>query len=367
MPDPVLVGLGAIGLVAGLLMLARGMLAQRTAARIADIGSSPIGLLAAGEVRITGRAAAAGITLPSPVRDRACVYYRAVASVLEGADDRTVFDEQRGVGFFVKDATGEVRVFPRGATWEVPLDEPTPWAEGRAGVGHSLLLPPAPDEDPLHPDRDDLDFAMRRLVTESGGTREVRYREGRIEPGDTVTIVGRAVPFQDLADPTEVDQAGDVPVTLSGAVDAEHVPDAAALEDPAVAASYAEALEEGTLAASPAEAWGNAAIEGFGIGRPVRQANLDPGAPPAAGPGTPPASARVETASAGSVQRSFEIRPDAVVIAAGPGVPLLIAAGTPTVAAARHEGTFLSGLLGAVLAIASAILLAGALSGTIRL
>ena len=76
------------------------------------------------------------------------------------------------------------------------------------------------------------------------------------------------------ADPTEVDQAGDVLATLTGAVDANHVPDPSALQDPEVAASYAQALAEGTLARSPAEAWGNAAIEGFGIGQPVRPPEL---------------------------------------------------------------------------------------------
>ena len=50
------------------------------------------------------------------------------------------------------------------------------------------------------------------------------------------------------------------------------------------------------------------------------------------------------------------------LIAAGPGVPLLVSFGEPAVAASRYRDTFLMGLLGAVLAIGSAIVLAFALT-----
>jgi hypothetical protein len=365
MPDIVLIGLGAVGVVAGLGLLLRGLLAERRAARLEGIGPSPIGLLAAGEVRITGQAQAAGVTLTSPVRDRECLYYRAVGKAQDGDDERTLFDEERGIGFFVKDTSGEIRVFPRGATWEVSFDAETPWAEGRAGRGGSFLLPAAPDEDPLHRDRDDLDFAMPMLLAGSagGGRREMRYSEGRIEAGDTVTIIGRAVPFRDLADPTELDDAADELATLTGAVDEHHVPDPDALEDPEVAASYARALEEGTLASSPAEAWGNAAIEGFGIGQPARTPELDPAVQPPMMPDEMAATVSPPS-TAGDVARTFEIPPDRLVIAAGPDISLVIAAGTPAQAVARHEGSYLPGLIGAVLAIGSAILLALVLSGS---
>ncbi len=374
MPDPVLIGLGVVGMVGGLALLGRGLFAQRAGARISNLGSSRIGLLAAGEVRISGQVAAAGVTLTSPIRDRTCVYYHAVAKVRHGENERELFEEERGVGFFVKDASGEVRVFPRGAKWEVALDEATPFAEGRAGLSDGLLLPPGPAEDPLHPDRDDLDFGMPTLLAGSGlgGRRALRYREARIEPGETITVVGRAVPFRDLADPTEVDAAGDVLATLTGAVDWNYVADPGALDDPEVAASYAEAVRDGRLAASPAEAWGNAAIEGFGIGRPTRVPELDPalerrptsvggsgaGDSDTAGPGSTGAPVATPTL----IERSFELPPDRIVLAAGPDIPLLIAAGTPGEAVVRHEGIFFVGLLGAVLAIASALFLAIAFS-----
>ena len=32
------------------------------------------------------------------------------------------FNEERAVGFRVRDATGDIRVFPRGARWDAPVD-----------------------------------------------------------------------------------------------------------------------------------------------------------------------------------------------------------------------------------------------------
>ena len=404
MPAQLILGLAVAGLAAGLGMLVRGLRAQRSAARIGGTGTSRIGMLAAGEVRITGEAVPAGVTLTSRLRLRPCVYDRTVIRDSIGEGEITVMDEHRAVGFFVRDATGEIRIFPRGARWEVPLDVETATAAGGEWTGAAgLLLATDDGDDPLLPGRSEApDFAMSALVGFSGSApaaRELGYREARIEPGDVVTVVGRALPFGDLADPTEADHAE--LDTLTGAVDGNHVPDLGAHEDPEVAASYARAREEGILLADPVEAWGNAAIEGFGIGRPVRPPELDPGvtspgpgtaAPPAALPGLAglaglaaplaeplapvlaPLAAATRSFShlppgasdAVSVtDRSFEIAPDVLVIAAGPDIPLLIADGTPGEAYQRNEQQFLLGLLGAALAIGSAVLLALALSGAL--
>ena len=40
-----------------------------------------------------------------------------------------------------------------------------------------------------------------------GAGRPRRYREARLAPGDVVTVIGRALPFSDLADPAEADVA----------------------------------------------------------------------------------------------------------------------------------------------------------------
>jgi hypothetical protein len=65
------------------------------------------------------------------------------------------------------------------------------------------------------------------------------------------------------------------------------------------------------------------------------------------------------------VERAFELPPDALVVAAAGDTPLVIAAGTPGEVVARQEGVFLVGLLGAVLAIASAVFLALVASGNV--
>ena len=103
----------------------------------------------------------------------------------------------------------------------------------------------------------------RRLPAWATRTAGGRIAKTRLEPGDAVTIIGRAIPFSELSDPAGADIAngsGDSP------------------DDPEVAADLAAARAAGTLADDPAQAWGNAAIPGFGIGRPVAEPEIDPAA-----------------------------------------------------------------------------------------
>jgi hypothetical protein len=66
---------------------------------------------------------------------------------------------------------------------------------------------------------------------------------------------------------------------------------------------------------------------------------------------------------AARVERRFTIAPHTLVFASAPDVPLLIAHGVPGAAASRNQATFVIGLLGAVLAIGSAMGLALMVSG----
>jgi hypothetical protein len=104
------------------------------------------------------------------------------------------------------------------------------------------------------------------------------------------------------------------------------------------------------------EAWGNAAIPGFGIGRPTRPPELDPDAVPLPLAG-PEEQARFE--------RTFDLAPDALVLASSAEVPLVIASGAPAGVVGRHRNRLAVGLLGGVLAIGSAVVLAASLSGMI--
>jgi hypothetical protein len=344
-----LLGLAALGVVGGVVLLFRGFGGYRSAIRVGDTATSRISSLAAGEVRLTGTIEPAEVTLTSPLQDRECVWYR---SRVDAGEDRPVFQEERAIGFRVRDASGTIRVFPRGARIDGPIRlDDRDSITGERPVSVSLRTGPAYDLPDASLDRE---AAIAALLTvrqpesdplddvPGGGERGRRYVEARLEAGDEVTIVGTAQPFGHLADPDgadRMDRAGD---PLLG------------LDDPEVAMNIAEAREAGILT-TPDDAWGNAAIPGFGIGRPVRAPELDEGV-------TAPLLATESEAAA--MERTWDLEPDLLVLAAAPDSPLLIAGGAPEEVVAREEGRFIVGLLGAVLAIGSAI--AGAVVLAIR-
>ncbi len=356
--------LGSAGVLFGLWLLSRGLGGYRTATRIGDLSTSSIASLAAGEVRISGSVEFAELGLVSPLQSRPCVFYRSLITTADDVVDRgSTFEEERAVGFHVRDAGGTIRVFPRGARWDAPLaldaatgafgDEPaalqrrTGGAFGPTGVDRdaaiaALLTVKSPAEADAslfaRTGYGAIGFETRAVRAGSRNERR-RYREARLEPGDAVTVVGRAIPFSDLSDPAEAD------VARGSAVGADDVE---------VVADLAAARSAGLLLDDPEEAWGNAAIPGFGIGRPVRAPELDPAA------GSPTLGTADD---AQRTERRFAIAPDTLVLASAPGVPLLIAHGIPGAAVDRHRDRFTVGLFGAVLAIGSAVVLALTLAG----
>jgi len=352
------VAVSVVGLVTGLVLLGRGFGGYRRAGRIADTASSTISSLAAGDVRVSGVVEPAELRLVSLLQSEPCVYYRSTVDadgrgLGGGLGDDDVLEE-RSVGFAVHDASGSIRVFPRGARIEAPVrwedstgmlgDEPPGlrWRLGSAVVGAdpdrdaavaALLTMPATSADDPHP---------VSVATASGkGSSRRAYRESRLEPGDEITILGQAIPFGDLDDPANADLGGGGDPEVPGG-DAE------------VAADLEAARASGTLLTDPEAAWGNAAIPGFGIGRPTREPVLDPAAHdlPLASP-----------AEAARAARRFEIAPETLVLASIPDSPLLITYGSPGAAASREGSTFRTGLLGATLAIVSAVALAWTASG----
>ena len=357
-----LAALSLLGLLGGLALLVRGLGAYRAANRVAGIATSRIATAAAGEVRLVGAVEADVMTLVSPLQGVPCVYYRSRIREGSGNDATTVFAEERAVGFRLRDASGSIRVFPRGARWDAVLrfDAASSW-DGEDPPG--LAINPGASRRPVVEDReaqvaallavrppadlpgDGLDGepslfseVLRSGGIGSGGSRRRDYEERRLEPGDAVTIIGSALPFGDLDDPAAADR--DDP--------------GLALDDPEVAMNVADARAAGILRATPEEAWGNAAIPGFGIGRPTRPPELDPGA------ASPPLAAPEEAAA---TEARFEIPAGELVLAAGEEHPLLISAGTPGEARSREDARVLAGLAGAVLAIVSATVLAAVAPG----
>ncbi len=339
------------GVLAGIWLVIRGLAGYRTGLRVADTSTSTIASAAAGEVRISGHIEPAELTLVSLLQSAVCVYYRA--SIGNGGDSSipdSAFTEERSVGFRVRDATGSLRIFPRGARVDAPLrfhdetglagDEPPGLAIRRGPATQTAAIDTAAaiaDLLTVHEPRSAGGLPASRMFERPTGRRE--YRESRLEPGDPVTVVGRALPFRDLDDPAGADlglDGGDFGT------------------DPEVSADLAAARAAGTLADDATAAWGNAAIPGFGIGHPVSAPTIDPSANP-----LPIAPA----GAAAAAERRFAIAPDALVIGASNEVPLLIAYGAPSAVVGRDQARFAVGLLGAGLAIVSALVLALSVSG----
>lgn len=346
--DPGVTTLASLGVVVGLVLLARGLGEYRSLVRLADTSTSNIASLAAGEVRVSGVVEPAELTLVSLLQSVPCVYYRStVGKEPDGRGTGDGYEEEQSIGFRIRDATGSLRVFPRGARFDAPVrfegetdmsgDAPVVLAMRRGGSTRPAEIDRATAVAELLTVADPNGASGPAVLRERNGRRS--YRETRLEPGDPVTIVGRALPFSDLADPTLADSGNGSDLLL---------------DDPEVAADLAEARAEGTLVGDPATAWGNAAIPGFGIGLPVVAPAIDPAANqlPLADPET-----------AARAHRAFHIAPETLVLAASDEVPLLIAHGVPGVVAERGQDRFLVGLLGAVLAIASAMVVGLSLSG----
>jgi len=363
------------GIAGGLFLLVRGLVAYRAGETVRGTGTSRIESLAAGEVRLVGTIEPGPVTLVSPLQSVPCVYYHARIIEDRGRERTATLDEERAVGFLLRDATGTLHVFPRGARWDAPecFNEQSDWSGGdppglnrnrgarftsstldRDAAIAALLTVRSPDGGDSDEPRGILDGGALAALTGSGGeghlvagagggagglgTGRRRYEERRLAPGDVVTIVGSVLPFGDIDDPATADR--DDP-TL-------------ALDDPEVAMNLAEARKAGLLLGSPEEAWGNAAIPGFGIGRPASAPNLDPAARPLP---IAPAGAAVAAAAI------FDIAPGELVVAAVPGSPLVVRAGSPGEAVARDRGSLTLGLVGAVIAIAAALVLALAIQG----
>ena len=212
----------AAGIVVGIALLFRGFSGYLSAGRITGTSPSRIASIAVGEVLVTGTVEAAEVLLVSPLQSTECVYYRSrVTTTDDRGEGRDVFRDDRAVGFRVRDPSGSVRVFPRGARFDVPdrYDERSGSLSDAVGLRPRLgpLYAPGPEDGEsriaelltVHHPSDSTLFATDGsplpgsggLAFASGSRR--RYREARIEPGDVVTVIGKVLPFSELSDPTE--------------------------------------------------------------------------------------------------------------------------------------------------------------------
>jgi hypothetical protein len=357
-----LFGLAIVGLLGGIVLFGRGLVAYRRDRLISAVATSRLDSLAAGEVRVSGVVEALDHTLTSPLQSRPCVWYRAR---IESTDDsrRVLFDEERAVHFRVTDGHGQIRVIPNGARWEIgaAFDESTSISgddpvglDRRQGAGYGVATPG--DVDAMsEADRQTaidalLSFDLGAPAEDRGwgatpgilGTRLLKssgkhYREARLELGDVVTILGQALPWSDVREQLHRDGAS-------------------SNVERAIAGDIAEARAAGELAATPEEAWGNAAIPGFGIGRPTRHPELDPKVP------LPPVES--PEAHEQALER-YRIPDESLVLTRGSGAELAIYPGTPQLATRQHDSTFLLGMVGAVMSVCCTLALGAILSGSL--
>ena len=182
--------LALIGLGVGLWLLARGMAGYREATRMADTATSRIASLAAGEVQVSGAIEPAELTLVSPLQSSLCVYYR---STVDGADDGpdltpalaqlgSDFHEERAVGFRVRDATGDIRVFPAGRA----LGRPDRARRHDRADGRRTAWAPGPDRLGARTDRPRprrRDRGPTRLAARSALLQTARHPRWQCPPG----------------------------------------------------------------------------------------------------------------------------------------------------------------------------------------
>jgi hypothetical protein len=378
--QPYLLMLGIAGMLAGFVAFVHGLGAYRREAVVGSIATSSVDGLAAGEIRLTGTVKPLAVTLVSALQSATCVWYHS--KITEGGDPgRVLLDEQRSIDFLLDDGTGSVRVVPRGlrARIDPAFNESTDvlgvdpiGVDRREGAGSMVagqadhdaavadlltVRPPAHDLDDQTVNAT-LGFAgfgmgFGTRVRSPGHARR-HYIEERIAPGDRITIVGQARPYSEV-DPIGPDATADLDPTT--------------FDDPTLVSELEEARATGALAGSAREAWGNAAIPGFGIGKPTERPVLEAGATPEE-PVTSQADA-AQAAHAAHAPGKDEATPatldapppETLVIATSDSTPLTVYAGTPTEAVAFDRDAFYRGLAGGALAIVCAVAIAATWTG----
>jgi len=352
-----------VGLIGGIVLFVRGLVAYRRDRLISSVATSSLDGIAAGEVRVSGVVVPIEQTLISPLQSKACVWYRARVETT-GKNSRVLMTEEKSQEFRIRNETGEMRVVPRGARWEIgpDYDERTSLTgdeprelQRRSGATYASVLEHDPDEmtdlerktaaqalltvqRPTAPlVTDDWDQGGGSWFTGRSTGSGRRYREARLEPGDTITILGQAWPWGEVSDVllrwnpsdnTERDIAGDL----------------------------AYAREMGMLASSPEEAWGNAAIPGFGIGTPTARPELDPHVDQ---PEVSDADVHEEAL------KRYDIPTEELVLSRGLKGGMAIYDGPPQQATRHHDFAFAVGLIGAVMAALCAFALGAIVTGTL--
>ncbi len=175
----------AMAVVAGVAVLVASLMwnekakirrALRGAPRV-DIGGLDEGRIG----RLVGRVGALGEPLAAPLTGRSCVFYEATVEEYRSSGKsgswRQVAREARGVPFVLEDGTGRAIVDPGGARVAVDIDMTT-----RSGTFD--------DATPI-----EEQFLARHGLRSTGWVfnKSLRYREGVVEVGETIAVMGQGV------------------------------------------------------------------------------------------------------------------------------------------------------------------------------
>ena len=179
-----------VGLFAGLLFFAKGLMWLKQMRLISDIPTSKVRSIAMGLVELSGKVVGAnGRILKSPFTASNCVYYRykieEYRSNGKSSSWVTVRKGEMGELFYLKDDTGMVLVDPKGAKVDIPSDN-----DINSGIGNS-------------PSSTVLSFLSAQKLSHRSlfFNKRMRYTEYFLAPGDNCYILGSAGdnPFVDEA------------------------------------------------------------------------------------------------------------------------------------------------------------------------
>ncbi len=179
-----------VAIVAGVALVAASLVWNEKAKIRRQLRSAPrvdIGELGEGRTgRLVGQVGE-GDTMQAPFTGRTCVYYEAAVEEYRSSGKtgswRQVVREVRSVAFVLDDGTGRAIVDPSGARVAVDIDMTT-----RSGTFD--------DATPV-----EEQFLTRHGLRSSGWVfnKSFRYREGVIEIGETIAVMGQGVREPDPA------------------------------------------------------------------------------------------------------------------------------------------------------------------------
>ena len=187
---PLLIAFAAGGVVLGVVLFGRGLLAYRRDRFVSAVATSGLDSIAAGEVRVSGIVEVIDRTLLSPLQARPCVWYRVRVESSDG-ERELLEDEERGVHFRLRDGGGSIRVVPDGARWEFePSFDASTSRLGEEPVGlqrrpATASLAAIPD-DPEDMTEEQRQAAIEALLT-------VQLPEAEAEPGASSSVVRSVV------------------------------------------------------------------------------------------------------------------------------------------------------------------------------